>query len=206
MNDSLRLSTDETARCAAAAMIEDSVTLNKPYGNANLAGKINLKAAGILKHAGRPHSIINPVLYYVLSRPRNLYDWRRFHGRKHKQAERIAVLVKQSFEADIDACLARMDSFCDLIFEELVRRLSPATVYGNYGSILNSPPALVRASIPSVISGFKALHDLRVKSITAHPRSLRTGATTRRLKHLDFYNIRPLLVGSFDEIEATIAP
>ena len=68
VNDSLRLSTNETARCAAAVMIEDSVVLRRPYGNANLVGKIGLKAAGIIKHAGRPHSIINSVLPYVLKR------------------------------------------------------------------------------------------------------------------------------------------
>jgi len=206
VNASLRLPNNETSCCAAAVMIEDSVVLDRPYGNANLAGKISLKAAGIVKQAGRPQSLINSVLHYVLKRPENPYDWRRFHGSKHKQAERIAVLVKQSFEADIDACMARMDSYCDLILEELVNRLSPATTYGNYGSILNSPPVLVRTAIPIVISGFKALHDLRVKSITAHPRSLRTGAATKRLKHTDYYHVRTPLRAAFDEIEQSIVP
>ena len=206
VNEALRLTSKETARSAAAAMIEDSVTLNRPYGDANLAGKLSLKAAGVVKHAGRPHSIINSVLHYVFKRPQNAYDWRRFHGRRHRQAERITVLVKQSFEADIDACMARMDSYFDLILEELVRRLSPTTGYGAYGSILNSPPILVRGAIPNAILGFKELHDLRISSITAHPRSLRTGSATRRLKHSDFYRVRPSLIGAFDEIERTIAP
>jgi len=205
VNDSLRFSEAETARCAAAVMISEPVTLSRPYGNVNLAAKRSLKAAGIIKYTGRPQSIVNSVLHYVLKRPHNSYDWRRFYGRKHRQAERIAVLVKQCFEADIDACMARMDSLCDLILEELVRRLSPGTGYG-YGSILNSPPAAVSAPVPNVISGFKALHNLRISSITAHPRSLRTGVATRRLKHSDYTNVRPSLIGAFDEIERTIAP
>jgi len=65
VNDSLRLSVTETARCAAAVMIEHAVVLSKPYGDANLAGKISLKAAGLIRHAGRPDSIINSVLHYV---------------------------------------------------------------------------------------------------------------------------------------------
>ena len=85
-------------------------------------------------------------------------------GRKHRQSERISVLVKQSFEADIDACLARMDSLCDFFLEELVGRISPGSGYG-YGSVLNTPPILVRDSIPNVIAGFKSLHDLRVSSL-----------------------------------------
>ena len=204
VNDSLRLSVTETARCAAAVMIEHAVVLSKPYGDANLAGKISLKAAGLIRHAGRPDSIINSVLHYVLKRPQNAYDWRRFHGKKHRQAEQISVLVKQCFEADIDACLARMDSFCDFVLEELIRRLAPGKAYGSYGSILNSPPAVIRAAIPNVIAGFKALHDLRVASITAHPRSLRTGVATRRLKHSDYYRVRPSLTAAFDEIEGKI--
>lgn len=205
LNDSLRLSEAETARCAAAKMIAEAVPLSRPYANAHLAGKQSLRAAGIIKYGGRPHSIVNSVLHYVLKRPQNAYDWRRFYGRKHRQAERIAVLVKQSFEADIDACMARMDSLCDLFLEELVSRLSPGSGYG-YGSILNSPPAQLRAVVPNVISGFKALHDLRTSSITAHPRSLRTGAATRRLKHSDHVGVRPSLIRAFDEIESVITP
>ena len=206
INDSLRLPSEEVSRLAANDMIEHSVGLNTPYGDVNLAGKISLKAAGIIRHVGRPSSIINSVLAYVLSRPQNNYNWRRFHQRRHKHAEQIAVLVKRSFEVDIDACMARLDSFFDLIFEEAVSRLSPSTRYRNYGSVLNSPPGPVRGAIPNAIAGFRALHDLRITSITAHPRSIRTGSANRRLKHNDFFRVRASLVSAVDEIEQVIAP
>ena len=43
-------------------------------------------------------------------------------------------------------------------------------------------------------------------SVTAHPRSLKTGVGTRRLKHRDFYKLRPVLQAAFDEFERIVVP
>lgn len=204
VNDCLHLPESEIARCAAAVLIERGVALRRPYGTANSAGKLSLRAAGLIRTVGRPDSMINAVLHYVLKRPMTTYDWRRLLGPQHKQAERIAILVKQKFEVDIDACIVRLDSLCDLVFEELVRRYSPSTNYA-HGSILNSPSARLRTTIPNVLAGFKVLHDLRVSSLTAHPRLFRTGGPTRRLKHSDYRRVRPQLISAFDEIESSVA-
>ena len=205
VNSCLRHLEPELSRIAAAVLVEKSVALKRPYSDVNSAAKVSLKAAGLIKSVSRPPSALNGVLSYVLKRPDAAYDWKRLFGGKHKHAERIAVLVKQKFEVDIDACIVRLDSLCDLIFEQLVARISPGSGY-RYGSILNSPNPILLATIPSVIAGFKALHDMRISSITAHPRSLKTGVATRRLKHSDYRNLRPILVTSFDEIERGIVP
>jgi hypothetical protein len=206
VNSCMRHSEPELSRIAAAVMVEKSVALKRPYSDVNPAAKVSLKAAGLIKSVSRPPSALNGVLSYVLKRPDGAYDWKRLFGTKHKHAERIAVLVKQKFEVDIDACIVRLDSLCDLILEQLVARLSPGTGYG-YGSILNSPNKTLLAKIPAVIAGFKALHDMRLSSVTAHPRSLKTGVATRRLKHHDYRNnIRPVRAKSFDEIESGVVP
>jgi hypothetical protein len=57
-----------------------------------------------------------------------------------------------------------------------------------------------------MLAAFSSLHALRLESTTAHPRSQKSGAATRRLKHRDFYAIRNDLILAFDELEANIAP
>lgn len=205
INTCVRHSERELARIAAAVMVERSVTLKRPHGDVNPAAKLSFRASGTVKSVGRPPSLLNVVLKYVLNRRNSTYDWKRLLGSKHKSSERIVIMVKQKFEVDIDACIVRLDSLCDLILEELVSRITPGSGYG-YGSILNSPNQSLQNSVPTVLAGFKALHDLRLSSFTAHPRSQKTGAPTRRLKHVDYRKVRPILVQCFDEIEAQIVP
>jgi len=205
INACIRYPETELARVAAAIMVEKSIALKRPYGDVSPAAKLGLKTFGLIKSVGRPPSLINTVLDYVLKRTPTTYDWKKLFATRHRHAERIAALVKQKFEVDIDACIVRLDSLCDLVMEELVARICPGIGY-KYGSTLNSPSKPLLTSIPTVVAGFKALHDMRISSVTAHPRSMKTGTPTRRLKHSDYRKIRLGLVQSFDEIEKQITP
>jgi retron-type reverse transcriptase len=197
----------ELSRCAAAEIVNNRLKVRTPYGNANFAAKDCLKSAGLIRAVGRSTSLIATVLNYVIKLPIGTFNWQRFLGtRIHKDGENLSVFIKQGFESDIDACLVRLDSLCDLIFEKICSHFDPAFTYGTYGSSLNSPTATILASSPNVISGFKDLHELRKISHTSHPRSLRTGARTRRLKHSDFYVIRPKLLDAFKEMQNNITP
>ena len=52
--------------------------------------------------------------------------------------------------------------------------------------------ATLRAALPDTMAVFLTLHDLRLQSATAHPRTAKTGRPTRRLKHRDFYSLPPV--------------
>ena len=82
-------------------------------------------------------------------------------------------------------------------------RLKPGKTCPSFGSAIKDPVLL--ATLPSTMTCFQALHNLRLESTTAHPKSQKTGKPTRRLKHHDFYKIRSKLINAFDEIESTIA-
>jgi hypothetical protein len=60
--------------------------------------------------------------------------------------------------------------------------------------------------LPQLMPCFLRLHELRLESTTAHPRSQKSGTPTRRLRHRDYRTIRNDLVLAFDELEANIVP
>lgn len=206
LNDSMKTTEPEIARIAAAKIVEDAIPVNRPYGTAHIAAKTTLKTAGRIRSVGRPASLIPSALNYILRQRLARYDWQRYFGRHHKHAEYLAILSKQSFETDIDAFVMRLDSFCDFLFDEIYRRLCPGLARPTYGAALNSPSAPIRAMLPRTIVGFKALHDLRINSVSAHPKSQRTGIPTKRIKHSDYSRIRKNVVEAFVEIQGTIVP
>jgi retron-type reverse transcriptase len=93
INKSIRFSESEIARCAAAKLVEESIFLNKPYGDVFEPAKLILKSAKIIKSVGKPPSMINSILAYVLKRPETNYDWITFFGADHKHAEQIIALA-----------------------------------------------------------------------------------------------------------------
>ena len=179
LNKSIRLPETEIARCAAARLIEGSIPLDRPYGDVAEPAKILLRTSKIIKSVGRPPSMINAIISYVLSRTETRFDWVRFFGAGHRHAEQMAIFLKQSRETDIDAFMTRFDSFADSLTAEIFRRNCPGKAYPNYGSALKHPTLL--ALLPTTMQAFESLHQLRLQSLTAHPRSLKTGVATRRL-------------------------
>ena len=193
----------EAARVAASLMLRNSVPLSKPYGDVEITAKQALKVAGVIKAVGQPLSRINAIIAYILSRNGTAYDWRRFFGKEHRHVEVHAFFLKRNRETNIDAFLVQLDSFLDFVTRELWRRLKPGSQCPAYGHAVKD--ATLSAALPKAMACLLKLHDLRLQSATAHPRT-KAGAPTRRLKHRDFYKLRPDLIDAFDEIETNIAP
>jgi len=116
----------------------------------------------------------------------------------------MMIMLKRDREANIEKFLVHLDSWCDLLFSEIYRRLKPGKTYPAYGSALND--ANLIAALPTAVPALKALHALRLESSVAHPRSQKTGKPTRRLKHHDYHKLRKQLVLGFDEIEGAVIP
>jgi retron-type reverse transcriptase len=199
LNRSMRIAESEISRCAAAKLIEHSLALEKPYSDVFGSAKLMLKASKIIKSVGKPASMINSILAYVLKRPETNYDWIDFFGADHKHAEQMTIFLKQSRETDIDAFLIRLDSFADKMVEIMFQRYCPGKQYPAYGNAITNPT--LTALFPKAMLAFNGLHKLRLDSITAHPRSLKTGAGTRRLKYRDFVKLQPALDAAFGEFE-----
>ena len=204
LNARMRENDSEVARICAARLVEGRHTLAKPYGSVETTAKQILKKAKIVRSVGAPESRIPEIISYILGRRRTTFDWKKFFGSEHKQAERMAILLKRDKEANIEKFLVHLDSWCDLVCSEVFKRLKPGKTYPHYGSALNDKT--LAASLPSAISALNALHALRLESTVAHPKSQRTGKPTRRLKHHDFYKIREPLISAFDEIEKVTIP
>jgi hypothetical protein len=201
INKCLRID-GEISSVAAARLLQDGLKLFTPYGDVAGGGKRTLKAAGKIRSAGRPESLINEILAYILGRARTTYDWKRFFGRNHKHAELMMIFLKRNRESNIDAFLVQLDSFCDFVVAEIFRRLLPANIYPAFGSAIKHPTLI--AGLPTMMAVLKRLHDVRLQSTTAHPEH--SGKPTRRLKHRDFYKLCGDLIKAIDECEAGVAP
>ena len=178
--------------------------LSKPYGDVEITAKQALKVAGVIKAVGQPPTRINTIIAYILDRTETAYDWRRFFGKEHRHVEVHAFFLKRNHETNIDAFLVQLDSFLDFITRELWRRLKPpGSRCPAYGHAVKD--ATLSAALPKAMACLVKLHDLRLQSATAHPRT-KAGAPTRRLKHRDFCKLRQELIDAFDEIETNIAP
>ncbi|MGJ8482167.1 RNA-directed DNA polymerase [Sphingobium yanoikuyae] len=204
VNRQMRDTESEVARIASARLIDGNLRLVKPYGDVETTAKHGLKAARIIRSVGQPDSRVNEILAYILKRQQTPYDWKTFFGSAHAHAERMTIFLKRNHESNIDAFLVQLDSWCDEVFSHIYSRLKPGKQRPNYGAALRDQTLLPH--LPQLMPCFLRLHDLRLESTTAHPRSQRSGAATRRLKHRDFRGIRNDLVGAFDELERTIIP
>lgn len=203
VNKLLRSPEAEVGRIAAARMLQDRVKLTTPYGDVEGAAKRTLKIAGTIKSAGRPASHINEILAYILGRTKTAYDWSKFFGKEHRHAELMMIFLKKNRESNIDAFLVQLDSYCDYLTAVIYKRLKPGKIYPAYGHAIKD--ATLSAALPKTMSAFATLHDLRLQSTTAHPRTKKAGVPTRRLKHRDFYKIKTSLIEAFDEIEAKVS-
>lgn len=204
LNRQLRATESEVARIAAGRLIDGNLKLAKPYGDVETTAKHVLKAARIIRSVGQPDSRINEILAYILKRKPTTYDWKAFFGPAHAHAERMTIFLKRNRESNIDAFLVQLDSWCDEIFAHIYPRLKPGKQRPKYGAALRDQTLI--SQLPKLMPCFLRLHDLRLESTTAHPRSQKLGTPTRRLKHRDFHAIRNDLVIAFDELEANIVP
>lgn len=191
----------DAARCAAMAIVENGMAVTVAHENISEAAKPILFIGRKIRSIGRPKSLVQAVLRYVLDKEIPDYDWKRFFGEDNSLAELHAFNVKSYFESSIDACILALDSLCDLIFDVVYGKVRPGVQRPNYGAALKDVSCT--AASPVVCSGFKALHDLRIQSSTAHPRQHKTGAPTRRLKHHDYRNVRPQVAAAIEQIIAT---
>jgi hypothetical protein len=163
-----------------------------------------LKVGGLIRTVGQPKSRINEILGYIIKRGQTSYDWKAFFGTDHRHAELMMIFLKRNRESNIDAFLVQLDSFCDLLTTEIYKRLKPGKHYPNFGHAIKD--TTLTGKLPIMMSTFLKVHDLRLQSTTAHPKGKKSGQPTRRLKHRDFYAVRPDLINAFDEFETTSIP
>jgi hypothetical protein len=204
INRLLRSNDAEVARIAASRLLQEKFRLTTPYGDVEAAAKRTLKVGGLIRTVGQPKSRINEILGYIIKRAQTSYDWKAFFGTDHRHAELMMIFLKRNRESNIDAFLVQLDSFCDLLTGEIYRRLKPGKHYPNFGHAIKDTTLI--GALPIMMTTFLKVHDLRLQSTTAHPKGKKTGLPTRRLRHRDFYTIRPDLIDSFDEFEATSIP
>lgn len=191
--------TAEPSRVSALKIEDNGLSLRKPHRDAHEAARLLLHASGRIRSVGRPESMVPGVLSYVLRAKLPSFDWPKLFGKKHKDAEHIAFTIKRNFESDINACIVTLDSFCDLLWEMVFVLELPSKKYGNYGSMLKNTTLIKK--YPASSAALLELHNLRLQSVTAHPRN--KGVATRRLKHYDFSKVRPSVQEAVAEIIAT---
>lgn len=204
INRFLRASEPEAARISASRLLQDDIALKKPYGDVEVTAKQILKAAKVIREVDQPVSRINEILSYLLKKNETSYNWKSFFGSEHQHAERMMMFLKRNRESNIDAFLVQLDSYCDLLIREIYTRLKPGKTCPSFGHAIKD--TVLIGALPATMDCFTRLHKLRLESSTAHPKSQKTGKSTRRLKHHDFYKIKPMLIAAFDEIEANINP
>lgn len=197
---------EEYARIAAYKIVSDNINLDRSYKNAQEAARLLLFSAGKIRNIGRPRSIVGLTLDYILGYKNNNFsnfNWHKFFNTKHSDAQIIAIEIKASKESNINDCIVKLDSLCDLIWESVFVKELPQKQYGNYGSMLKNIKLISKYNIAA--QGFLNLHNLRLESITAHPRNSKTNLPTRILKYHDFNRIRSDVYNAINEIVSKVA-
>jgi hypothetical protein len=198
INLGIRGDDPDPARLAASIAFDHSLKIGHPYQECHWSARLLLRNVGAMPYSGRPPSLIPGILNYTVQFSQS-YDWRRYFGVDHTGAERLAIVAKQRFETDIDAFVVSLDSFCDLVLRNVYTRRGH-TMKASYGNALKAgAPTWLRADFPNLLVGFSALHSLRIRSFTAHPRHT-TGAPNTRIKHRQFYRIRKSILLAFEEL------
>ena len=204
INDNMRDNESEVARASCSRLLEEKLKLERPYGGVELTAKQMLRAAKVVKSVGQPDSRINEILAYILKRKETSYDWKKLFGNDHRHAEHMMFFLKRNRDTNIDAFLVQLDSFCDLLISNIYARLKPGKKYPSYGNAIKD--TVLVGNLPLMTACLEHLHNLRLESATAHPKTRKTGKPTRRLKHRDYHKIRKDLVAAFDELETVISP
>lgn len=189
LNISLRSQHPDVARCSALRMVEENLAVTGGEHTIPESARPILFSTAKIRRIGQPVSLVHTAMSQVLSQSFGAFNWRKFLGADHAQAEHIAFVTKSYFESSIDSCILSLDSLCDLIYNTVYREVKPNAKRPRYGHAVKD--ADVQAAYPLVCAGFKALHDLRIQSSTAHPMQQASGQPSRRLKHSDFYKVRP---------------
>lgn len=199
LNIAMRASDPESTRVAASLIFDKSLSVRPPHSSYHWAARLLLRNVGLIRYEGRPPSLIPGILTYTLKYS-GQYNWQHFFGSDHAPAERIAVMSKRRFETDIDAFVVSLDSFFELLLRQIYRHRGH-TLRASYGNALRAgSPAWFSADFPILRNALTRLHDLRIRSFTAHPRHLKTGAVNRRITHSQYYRLRKALVFGLDEL------
>lgn len=188
----------DAARVAASLIFRGSLAVHAPHSACHWSARLLLRNVGLIPYAGRAPSLIPDVIAYTVKFSTS-YDWIGLFGGSHAQAERLAILSKQRYETDIDAFVVSLDSFCDLVMRQIYLRRGHVMTAA-YGNVLTSgAPGWLKTDFPILTNGFLKLHQLRIRSFTAHPKH-KTGIPNKRIKHGQFFKIRKTLVDAFSEL------
>jgi hypothetical protein len=203
LNLAMRAGDPDTSRVAASLTYSHGGVVDRPYDECHWAARLLLRNVGLIPYAGRPPSLIPGVLAYSVKFGQP-YTWQKLFGSDHVAAEKLAIISKQRFETDIDAFVVSLDSFCDLLTRHIFRHRGHVmkTAYGN--ALTSGAPSWLRADFPQLLNGFGRLHDLRIRSFTAHPRDLKSGRPNRRITHARYYRVRPSLLLALNELRTVL--
>lgn len=200
INSLLRSSNPDPARVAASLLFAKQLTVSRPYETCHWAARLLLRNVKLIPYSGRLPSLIPGTLAYTV-KFKTPYNWQRLFGPDHASAERLAILAKQRYETDIDAFVVSLDSLFDLVLARVYIHRTGQPRTANYGSALRAgAPAWLHRDFPNLLKGFSQLHELRIRSFTAHPRHLRTGALNKRITHRRYYRSRKAIVAALEEL------
>ena len=207
LNEIIKKPDEEYARVAAYKIVIDNIKLYSSRKESHESARLLLYSSGKIRNIGRPKSIVGTTLDYVLGcKNKNFSDfnWHKFFNTKHNHdhAENMAIQIKASYESNINDCIVKLDSLCDLIWESIFKKELQGKTYGNYGSMLKN--TTLTSKYNTTAQGFLKLHNLRLESLTAHPRNSKTGESTRMLKYSDFSRIRPNVYNAIEEIVSKV--
>lgn len=189
---------EEPARIAALKIVDDDLPVPSSSSSIELSAQLLFREAQHILTPTAPHSGVGLVLNRVLGADLVSFPWAKFFGSRHRRAQHLAFEVNRAYDSDIDVCLVRLDSLFDLIWEIVFSAELPGKTYGQYGSMLGNRH--LRERYPMASAGLRRLHELRLQSMTSHPRLHSTGAPTRRLKHRDFHSVAPGLRAAAESI------
>lgn len=197
-----------TSKSVDVAIIaaHEIIRLNhKPRGScadANHIAQYALKNTGIIRKAsGRP-SAIGEYLDSICKRSVPQFDWKKFFGRRHREAENKLARACHYAETDMSSCVQVLDVFDDLLLDRLYYHDRSIGSYqlGSIGGVTNSANSRLECKYPKLFRLCKGVHDQRLSCDLSHARKRSNNQRTRPVPYSYIRRLRPMILDGITEL------
>lgn len=192
----------DVAISASHELIKDNLTINFSPATLNYVAQKSLRFSGLIKKASKAPSMIGKSLDLILNKKLDTFDWKKFFGKQHNEAENKIIRAQAYVQNDMTAFVNIFDVFNDFSLNALYEHDPSLGHYqlGNIGGIVSNKNTKLENKYPKFFNLCKQVHEKRLESDLSHPVVKRTALYTKPVEYRFIYKLRPLIDEAYGEL------
>jgi len=206
MRTCLEYDTIDIAISAAHELIKDNLKIDFSTVSINHIAQKSLRFSGIIKKASKTPSVIGKSLNSILNKKLPKYNWKKFFGKEHNEAENKIIRAQGYVQNDVTALINILDVFNDFLLKALFEHDCSLGTYqlGNIGGLLFNKNTKLEKKYPKLFNLCKQVHEKRGESDLSHPITKKTTMYTKPIEYRYIYKLRPLIHDGYCELINTL--